>query len=83
MLRAVSWLWEKNVQRAATIFKGSSSVKKIILCTFLGLSLSSPAYAMTHFLTAQWYENGNQMCKYDNGTVLNVGAHICPLSIQG
>ena len=34
-----------------------------------------------HFLIGQWYEKGSQMCKYDNGTVLNVGASLCPLSI--
>lgn len=34
------------------------------------------------FLVAQWHEGGNQMCRYDNGTVLNVGARICPLSIS-
>lgn len=33
------------------------------------------------FLVAQWYEKGSQMCKYDNGTVLNVGMSTCPLSI--
>ncbi len=58
-------------------------MKKIVLGAFLALAFSSPAYAMTHFLTAQWYENGSHMCKYDNGTVLNVGSQICPLSIQG
>ena len=44
---------------------------------------ATPAYAMTYFLDAQWYENGNHMCRYGNGTVLNVGYRICPLSIEG
>ena len=44
---------------------------------------ATPAHAMTHFLVSQWFHNGNQMCEYSNGTVLNVGARICPLSIQG
>lgn len=57
-------------------------MKKLIMA-FAALSLSAPAYAMTYFLVAQWYERGNQMCKYSNGTVLNVGINICPLSIQG
>ena len=29
------------------------------------------------------FSNGNQMCQYGNGTVLNIGVGICPLSIQG
>lgn len=58
-------------------------MRKIILAAFLALAFSSPAFAMTYFLTAQWYESGSHMCKYGNGTVLNVGSQICPLSIQG
>ena len=57
-------------------------MKKIILFTLLMGAFSS-AYAMTYFLVADYYENGSHMCKYGNGTVLNVGANICPLSIQG
>ncbi len=48
----------------------------------LVVMVASIAYAMTHFLVAQWYENGDQMCKYDNGTVLNMGYKLCPLSIE-
>ena len=49
----------------------------------LTLLVANTAFAMTHFLTNQWYSNGSNMCQYDNGTVLNMGARICPLSIQG
>lgn len=45
------------------------------------LVFASSAFAITHFLVGQWYEGGNHFCKYDNGTVLNVGASLCPLSI--
>jgi len=38
---------------------------------------------MTYYLTAQWVEGGNRFCRYGNGTVLNVGYQICPLSIKG
>lgn len=41
------------------------------------------AHAMTYFLVAQWYKNGDTFCKYGNGTVLNVGINLCPLSIEG
>ncbi len=58
-------------------------MKKIALAVIVLVSAASPAYAMKHFLVAQYFEGGSQMCKYDNGTVLNVGAQICPLSIEG
>ena len=37
---------------------------------------------MLAFLVKQWSKNGQQFCQYDNGTVLNVGAGICPLNIK-
>ena len=49
----------------------------------LGLLASSAFAGMTYFLTSQWVEKGNQMCRYGNGTVLNVGVNVCPLSIKG
>jgi len=58
------------------------NMKKITICAALILSASS-AFSMTYFLTAQWYENGSHMCKYGNGSVLSVGANVCPLSIEG
>ena len=58
------------------------NVLKAIVLAAAALS-ATPAYAMTYYLTGQWFENGSQMCRYGNGTVLNVGARICPLSIQG
>lgn len=54
----------------------------LIAAAVLGLA-AAPAHAMTYFLVAQWYENGSQMCKYGNGTVLNMGIKLCPLQIQG
>lgn len=41
------------------------------------------AWAMTYYLTDQWVKDGNRFCKYGNGTVLNVGVNLCPLSITG
>ena len=59
-------------------------MRKFIIGVAMLISASVPAQAaMTYFLTAQWYENGNHMCKYGNGTVLNMGYKICPLSIGG
>jgi hypothetical protein len=59
-------------------------MKKIVIAVALALT-ATPVVAqqMTYYLTAQWYENGQQMCKYGNGTVLNVGHRLCPLSIKG
>jgi hypothetical protein len=36
--------------------------------------------ASPHYLSSQWYDGGNTMCRYDDGTVLNMGSNICPLS---
>lgn len=59
-------------------------MKKIALVAALVAGLvAQPAYAMTYFLVAQWYENGSHFCKYSNGTILNVGTKLCALSIEG
>jgi hypothetical protein len=58
-------------------------MKSYIFAVLLVAALATPAYAMTHYLVAEWYDNGDQFCRYDNGTVLNVGYRICPLKIDG
>ncbi len=35
------------------------------------------------FLFSEWMENGSRMCKYGNGSVLNMGINLCPLTIEG
>lgn len=58
-------------------------MKKIIIAVVLA-AIATPASAqMTHYLVRQWFSGGNQFCQYSNGTVLNMGARICPLSIRG
>ena len=59
-------------------------MKKFIIAAVLAAT-ATPALAqgMMYFLTSQWYDRGQHFCQYQNGTVLNVGANICPLSIQG
>jgi len=56
-------------------------MRRLLVAVLLALAAGQAA-ALTWFLVAQWYENGNQMCKYSNGTVLNVGIRLCPLSIE-
>ena len=59
-------------------------MKKLILAAALALTATPvAAQYMTYFLSAQWVEGGNRFCRYTNGTVLNVGYRICPLSIKG
>ena len=61
-------------------------MKKIIYALSIAAAVlsASPAYAgMTYFLTGQWMGPQGQMCQYSNGTVLNMGYRICPLSIRG
>jgi len=49
----------------------------------LAATPAAAQYQMTYYLVAQWFENGSHFCRYGNGTVLNVGARVCPLSIKG
>ena len=62
-------------------------MKKIVMGIVLAFAAATPAAAqfqMTYYLTDQWVNsNGNRMCQYGNGTVLNVGYRVCPLSIKG
>lgn len=60
-------------------------MKKITIAAALALT-ATPLVAqnMTYYLVAQWVgDYGNRFCKYGNGTVLNVGVNVCPLSIKG
>ena len=63
--------------------KGSDMKKLIIAIVLAATATPALAQGMTYFLVSQWYDRGNHFCQYQNGTVLNVGANICPLSIQG
>jgi hypothetical protein len=59
-------------------------MKKLVIAAVLALTATPvAAQGMTHFLTAQWLDNGNRFCRYSNGTVLNVGFSVCPMSIRG
>lgn len=59
-------------------------MKKLVIAAALAVSVApSVAYAMTYFLTSQWIDRGQRFCRYGNGTVLNVGVSLCPLSIEG
>ena len=51
-----------------------------LVLAILLVSASASANAMTSYLVKEWTRNGDQMCQYDDGTVLNVGARICPQS---
>lgn len=63
-------------------------MKKVFVSAALAAMMAAaPAaaqYSMTYYLTNQWLSStGNRMCQYGNGTVLNVGYRVCPLSIRG
>jgi hypothetical protein len=57
-------------------------MKRVAIVLLLALAAGS-ASAMTYFLKEQWMNGANRMCKYGNGTVLNVGVNLCPMSIEG
>jgi hypothetical protein len=60
-----------------------AEVKTTTITLLLLALVAGPALAQRKaYLTSQYFENGNQMCKYDNGTVLNMGAKSCPSSIS-
>jgi hypothetical protein len=55
----------------------------VIAAAVLTVYSSFAQAQLIHFLVSQWMsKSGEQMCKYDNGTILNVGINICPLSIK-
>lgn len=57
-------------------------MRKTILAAAAVLLAASAAHAdIRHYLVAQWYDSGAHFCRYDNGTVLNVGYRVCPISI--
>jgi hypothetical protein len=56
---------------------------RIAAVLFFAAYIGGAQAHMTYYLVKEWYESGSHMCKYGNGTVLNVGYKICPLSIDG
>lgn len=74
----------KHAARRLRVNKGAKMKTSIaVLLALASLAASAQSTGLQSFLVSQWFEKGNQMCKYDNGTVLNVGAKTCPLSIRG
>ena len=60
-------------------------IKNVAIALAL-VAAATPAVAqnMTYYLVAQWVgDYGQRFCRYSNGTVLNVGVRVCPLSIKG
>ena len=55
----------------------------ICISVLLIIGIALPAYAMSCFLVKEAMTNtGDILCHYDNGTVLNIGVGMCPLSID-
>jgi len=58
-------------------------MRNLLVVIFIAvMAFAGPAYAWTCFLEDQWKRGSNNMCKYSNGTVLNMGIKLCPLSIE-
>lgn len=51
-----------------------------IAAALIALAATTPAEARA-VLMKSWFQNGNQMCQYSDGTVLNMGGKSCPTSI--
>jgi hypothetical protein len=60
---------------------GKLNMRKVAIALAVLMMATFAEAQIVHFLVAQWIENGSRMCKYDNGTVLNMGISLCPLSI--
>lgn len=58
-------------------------MKKLIIAAVLAATAAPALAQMQYFLVRQWYDRGNLFCQYQNGTVLNIGVGVCPLSIRG
>lgn len=60
-------------------------MKKYVLAAVALVGISANANAQVQaFLQKQWLnERGQRMCQYSNGTVLNIGVGVCPVSIRG
>lgn len=58
-------------------------MKKLFAAAAIAACASAFAWGPVSFLVAQWVQNGQQMCKYDNGTILNIGVGVCPMQIGG
>lgn len=59
-------------------------MRKFLIAISLSTAFAAaPAYAVSAYLMSTWFDGGNQMCKYSDGSVLNVGSRTCPLRIGG
>jgi hypothetical protein len=60
-------------------------MKKYMLVAVALVGISATANAQVQaYLRNQWLnERGQRMCQYSNGTVLNIGVGVCPVSIPG
>lgn len=38
-------------------------------------------FGIRYFLVAEWFEGIGHFCKYSDGSIINVGTNLCPLSI--
>ena len=52
------------------------------IAVVLMVMASFAAEARMGMLVAQWVDGGERYCRYDNGTVINVGVSLCPLTIR-
>lgn len=54
---------------------------KLFVLTILVVAAPFAHAQLRPFLKGQWLDGPNRMCRYNDGTVLNMGWHICPLML--
>lgn len=55
---------------------------RVFVFALLALAAAPASADRYAYLVAEWLQNGDQMCRYDNGVVLNRGMKFCPWKIR-
>ena len=71
-------LMESDARRQAYWQNVSKSLNSM---TINGQQQNHASSGLLRSLRGQWMQNGNRMCRYSDGTVMNIGVGVCPISI--
>lgn len=71
-------LMESDARRQAYWQNVSKSLNSM---TINGQQQHNATTSLYRGLRGQWVQNGNRMCRYSDGTVMNIGVGVCPISI--
>lgn len=69
-----------NPETYRAIANASCSLSMNCNPAYQGSSYNAPSSGLYNGLTRSYISRGDQMCAYEDGTVINIGIGICPLS---